>query len=145
MRRGEIYYIARRDTVGSELMKARPGVIVSNDSLNTSSPVVEVVYCTTKPKKDQPTHVEIETTGAPCVVLCEQIDSVSTALVGKRCGTCTDEEMAAIDRALLHSLGLDGCGRLDDEAQTLKEQIEALQAERDRYAKMLDNLLGTNV
>ena len=105
MRRGEIYYIARRDTVGSELMKARPGVIVSNDSLNTSSPVVEVVYCTTKPKKDQPTHVEIETTGAPCVVLCEQIDSVSTALVGKRCGTCTDEEMAAICMALHEHFG----------------------------------------
>lgn len=109
MKRGEIYYISRRDSliVGSEAAKSRPGVIVSNDRLNSTASVVEVVYLTTQPKKDLPTHVCLESTGVQSTALCEQIDHVSVNLLGDRCGTCTAEELQAIDRALLVSLGID--------------------------------------
>lgn len=58
MKRGEIYYIEStyRET-GSEQRGGRPAVIVSNDKNNENSEVVEVVYMTTKPKNDLPTHV----------------------------------------------------------------------------------------
>jgi len=107
MKRGEIYIIQRHDTVGHEIKKARPGVVVSNDALNATSPVVEVVYLTTQPKKDLPTHVTIRATGVVSTALCEHIDHVSTALVGKYLGECTEEEMRGIDVALLVSLGID--------------------------------------
>ena len=106
MRRGDIYYIQRHDTVGTEIMKARPGVIVSHDSLNATSEVVEVVYLTTAPKKTLPTHVSILSTGRPSTALCEHVDYVSTELVGDYCGRCTDEEMRAINTALIHALAL---------------------------------------
>lgn len=106
MKRGEIYYIARRDAIGAETMKARPGVIVSNDALNATSEVVEVVYLTTQPKKDAPTHVIVEATGCTSTAICEHIDHVSTLLIGDYCGTCSAEEIEAIDAALLHSLGV---------------------------------------
>ena len=106
MKRGDIYYIQRHDTVGMEIMKARPGVIVSRDRLNATSEVVEVVYLTTQPKKEMPTHVAIQSTGRPSTALCEHIDYVSIMLVGDYCGRCTDEEMAAIDTALMCSLNL---------------------------------------
>lgn len=106
MKRGEIYYIARRDAVGSETAKARPGVIVSHDILNATSKVVEVVYLTTAPKKEMPTHVTIQATGRTSTALCEHIDHVSTLLVGDYCGCCTEEEMDAIDIGLMRSLSL---------------------------------------
>lgn len=106
MRRGDIHYIQRHDTVGTEIMKARPGVIVSHDGLNATSDVVEVVYLTTQAKKDMPTHVPIQSTGRPSTALCEHIDYVSTQLVGDYCGRCTDEEMDAINTALRHALSL---------------------------------------
>lgn len=108
MKRGEIYYISRRANlnVGAEIAKARPAVIVSNNALNATAEVVEVVYLTTSPKKDLPEHVCINSTGVPSTVLCEQIDHVSVQLVDNYCGTCTEEEMAAIDQALLASLGI---------------------------------------
>ena len=106
MRRGEIYYISHRDGVGSEIAKARPGVIVSHDALNRTSEVVEVVYLTTQPKKNLPTHAEIMATGRPSVALCEQIDHVSVQLVGDYCGTCSAKEMDAINAAPMHSLSL---------------------------------------
>ena len=73
MKRGEIYYIEStyRET-GSEQRGGRPAVIVSNDKNNENSEVVEVVYMTTKPKNDLPTHVFIRSALSPSTVLCEQ-------------------------------------------------------------------------
>ena len=106
MKRGEVYFIARRHTVGCEIAKGRPAVIVSTDELNATSAVLEVVFLTTKPKRDMGTHTIVNATGRPSTACCEQISTVSKLLVGSYCGRCTDEEMKAIDRALMRSLGL---------------------------------------
>lgn len=150
MKRGEIYYIQRRDALvtGSEIAKARPAVIVSHNALNATSNVVEVVYLTTQPKKDLPTHAVINSSGVRSIALCEQIDHVSITLVGDYCGTCTEAEMADIDRALRQSLGLLDTGMApvkaadpDKIVAALEDQLRAMRAERDRYARMLDILM----
>ena len=63
--RGEIYYINNGSSgqIGSEIKKDRPAIIVSNDANNKYSSVVEVVFLTSKPKKELPTHVTIRSTG----------------------------------------------------------------------------------
>lgn len=145
MKRGEIYLIKRRDTIGSEITKTRPAVVVSNDGLNATSEVVEVVYLTTQPKKDMPTHVCIQATGIPSMAICEQIDSVSVQLVCGCVGRCSKEEMEAIDYGLLRSLGLydeKEATKLSEGEQWLVQELGKMQAERDRYAKMIDVLLG---
>lgn len=111
MKRGDIYYIAHRYTVGSEMAKGRPAVIVSADALNDTAEVVEVVFLTTKPKKEMPTHVGINSTRLPSTACCEQITTVSKELVGDYFGRCTEEEMAEINRALRRSLDI--CGAED--------------------------------
>lgn len=151
MKRGEIYYIANHNTYGAEMRKARPGIIVSNDTLNQASGVVEVVYLTTQPKKDMATHACINTTGRESTALCEQVDTVSVELLGDFCGTCTVDEMLAVDRALCASLDLKRAAAGSEptvakvatatESRLLRE-LEMVKAERDRYAKMLDKLFG---
>jgi len=90
MKRGEIYYIEStyRET-GSEQRGGRPAVIVSNDKNNENSEVVEVVYMTTKPKNDLPTHVFIRSALSPSTVLCEQVNSVSVKRIGTLIGKLT--------------------------------------------------------
>lgn len=107
MKKGDIYLIKRRDTIGAEIEKARPGVIVSNDALNHTSGVVMVVLLTTQPKRDTPTHVPIQSTGCESIALCEQISCVSTTLLGPVVGRCTPAEVQAIDDALRRTLALD--------------------------------------
>lgn len=144
MKRGEIYIIRRRDTIGAEIMKARPGVIVSNNAQNATSGTVCVIYLTTQPRKDLPTHACINATGVPSMALCEQIDSVSVKLIGERVGVCSKEEMEAIDRCLLRALGLTDekkATQLSEGEQRLMQELGKIQAERDRYARMLDRLL----
>lgn len=109
-KRGEIYYVIPDDdteSVGSEQCNHdRPAVIVSNDVGNKFSPIVEVVYLTTRPKKDLPTHVGIYTTVKPSTALCEQICTVSKMRLRKYVNECTEQEMDDIDKALLISLGI---------------------------------------
>lgn len=108
MKRGDIYYINSLYTEeGCEQRAGRPAVIVSNDMCNEFSQVVEVVYLTTQPKKDLPTHVFIRSSNCPSTVLCEQISSVSKDRIGEYIGKLTKLEQLAVDNALAISLGID--------------------------------------
>lgn len=145
MKRGDIYLVKRRDTLGAEITKTRPAVIVSNDALNASSQVVEVVYLTTQPKKELPTHATIHATGVTSTAICEQIDSVSLFLLCAQVGTCSEEEMTDIDRALMASLGLRDtkeATKLSECERRLIDELQRIRAERDRYAKIIDLLLA---
>ena len=71
IKRGDIWYIESGYSVGSEQRAGRPAIVVSSGT-------VEVVYLTTQPKRDLPTHVTISSLSRESTALCEQITSVST-------------------------------------------------------------------
>ncbi len=135
MKRGEIYYIEStyRET-GSEQRGGRPAVIVSNDKNNENSEVVEVVYMTTKPKNDLPTHVFIRSALSPSTVLCEQVNSVSVKRIGTLIGKLTKSELTAVGSALAISLGIDF---MDPDVEKIK-----LETERDLYRNLYNELLS---
>lgn len=105
--RGDIHYVDAAAAVGHEQQAGRPAVIVSNDKCNEHSPVLEVVYLTTATKTNLPTHVTIRSAPRVSTVLCEQVHSIDATRIGNFCGRCTEQELRAIDTALLISLGLD--------------------------------------
>lgn len=111
VKRGEIYYISRGGyNTGSEQQADRPGVIVSDDKNNKNSQTLEVVYLTTQPKNELPTHCTIRSTGRVSTVLCEQIHTVAVERIGKYIGVCTAQEMQNIDIGLMISIGLGDAG-----------------------------------
>lgn len=166
MKRGEIYYIkSTYQEEGSEQRGSRPAVIVSNDKNNENSSVVEVVYMTTQPKTDLPTHVITRSALAPSTILCEQIYSVSKSRVREFVGKLTKNELQALDTALAISLGLDFGAVMvaeptKEELEKLLESMKAtppqivtpdpaeanvelvkLETERDLYKKFNEDLL----
>jgi mRNA interferase MazF len=106
IRRGDIYWVEIKNAVGSEMDKDRPGIVVTCDELNESSPVVGVVYLSTSNRRELPEHVTIRSVEKPSTALCEQIYTVSKERLGKLCGRCTPEEMRRIDTALMIGLAL---------------------------------------
>lgn len=107
VKRGDIFYIANSKyyATNPENEAGRPGIVVSCDELNEHSPSVEVVYLTTKDKKPMPTHVPI-LCKINSTALCETIYTVSKDRLGDYVRTCSDKEMAAIDKGMLCSLGI---------------------------------------
>ena len=151
MKRGEIYYIERyqNEESGSEQHAGRPAIIVSNDKNNEFSETVEVVYLTTRPKNDLPTHCKIRSATRESIALCEQVTTVSVSRVGEYVGTCTDSEMRMLETALAISLCLDlsdpvpqkfGPREPDYDFVDLQETIR-IQAERDIYKALLEQLI----
>ncbi len=142
IRRGEIFYIARGGaTNGSEQFADRPAVVVSNDENNKHSGVIEVVYMTTQPKTDLPTHVTVRSTGRLSTVLCEQVSSVSTDRVNNYIGQVSEQEMKNIDIALMISLQLSGGGKTSKQYnETIQKQQEEIEYYRNKIQAMQQSL-----
>lgn len=138
IRRGEIFYIARGgDTSGSEQIAGRPAVVVSNDENNKYSGVIEVVYTTTQPKTDLPTHVTIRSTARISTALCEQVASVSVDRVMSYIGQASEQEMKSIDIALMISLQLSGDTKTSKQYnETIKKQQEEIEYYRSKIQAM---------
>lgn len=84
----------------------RTCIVVSNDTGNTHSPNVEVVYTTTKDKNNLPTHFMTNSTPEPSTVLCEEIMTVPKTNLTKYYGTLTMKEKCMLDKCLKVSIGL---------------------------------------
>ena len=124
--RGDIFYISPVAICGSEQRAGRPAVVVSNEKCNERSSVVEVVFLTTRDKTPLPTHAQVTSAGRQSLALCEQITSVSIERFGDYIGHVTEEELRAINRALLISLDLPAGGLT---VQADKPNEESLMAQ----------------
>ena len=136
VKRGEIYYISRGGyNTGSEQQADRPGVIVSNDKNNKNSQTLEVVYLTTQPKNELPTHCTIRS-GRVSTVLCEQIHTVDVKRIGKYIGVCTAQEMQNIDIGLMISIGLGDVGATKDKTVVADQKEEKKAEEKKTETKV---------
>ena len=102
IRRGDVVYVDDK----LHASKPRPAVIVSNNMCNTYSPMVTIVYLTTKPKKPLPTHTAI-LCKVPSTALCENIYTVSKTCLGSYVRSCTHSELKGLEQALCCSLAID--------------------------------------
>ena len=138
IKRGDIYYIRdTRQSVGSEQRADRPAVIVSNNTNNKHSGVFEVVYMTTQPKTDLPTHFIIASALKPSTVLCEQISSVYEERIGEWIGTLTPDEMKTLDQCLAVSIGIKADAQPAEEIESLRQQLEELEKGNKEFQEIM--------
>jgi mRNA interferase MazF len=110
-RRGEVYLVNFDPTVGAEIRKTRPALVLQNDVANRYSPVTIVAAITSHFEEPlYPTEVLIAVGEGgmyeDSAVLLNQIRSVDNRRLIKRLGSLSPLKMRAIDRALSISLGL---------------------------------------
>ena len=110
-KRGEVYRVSLDPTIGTEIAKTRPALIISNDIGNQFSERVVVAPITSQnTEKIYPFEVLISAgegglTQASKVLL-DQIRSIDKQRLKKQLGTLSSERMAAVDQALRLSLAL---------------------------------------
>lgn len=109
--RGEIYLVSFDPTVGAEIQKTRPALILQNNIANEHSPITIVAAITSQ--FDDPLYLTEVLVQAPeggltvdSVVLLNQIRSIDKQRLVKRLGKLTDETMALVNPAIQVSLGL---------------------------------------
>ena len=105
------YYADMEPHIGSEQGGKRPVVVLQNNIGNRHSPtlIVATVTTRTEKKKNQPTHVLVDSNPAfeePSMILLEQIFTIDKSRIERFMGYASKAEMLRIDMALLVSLAL---------------------------------------
>ncbi|RHZ35907.1 type II toxin-antitoxin system PemK/MazF family toxin [endosymbiont GvMRE of Glomus versiforme] len=77
VKRREVYWIDLGKTVGTEIRKIRPCIVITNNWLNTFHSRIVIIPMTSKPVPFVPFHLEINFAGKKSTILPEQIRSVS--------------------------------------------------------------------
>ena len=110
-KRGDVVVVDFDPTIGAEIRKRRPALVIQNDIDNRHSPITIVAALTSQVLDERyPTEVVLHPPEGgltrPSVVLLNQIRSVDKKRVVQRLGRLKPETMARVDRALRISLGL---------------------------------------
>jgi len=111
LKRGEIYLVNFDPTIGSEIKKTRPALILQNDISNQYSPITIVAAITSQfDSKLYPTEVFLSVKEGhlkvDSVVLLNQIRSIDKKRLVRMLGKVNQEVMAKVDKAIKISLGL---------------------------------------
>jgi mRNA interferase MazF len=94
--RGEIWWVALDPTLGSEIRKTRPCVVVSVKVLNERRRTVIVVPLSSSPKASPPILIPITCDGRPAVAVSDQIRAVAKERLLSPLGVVTEEELAML-------------------------------------------------
>ena len=106
-KRYDIHWVELDPARGSELRKTRPAVIVSLDVLNRVLETVVVCPLTSQLHPDWRTRVQVKVSGKHAEIAVDQIRTVSKRRLGKKLGSLSARDAAAL-RRLLGEMYADG-------------------------------------
>ncbi len=110
-RRGDVYLVGFDPSLGAEIKKTRPALVLQNDLGNRHSAITMVAAITSATAERRfPVQVAVKPPEGglqhPSVVQLNQIRSVDKRRLIRRLGRLTPRTMKAVDRATSISLGL---------------------------------------
>ena len=105
-RRGEIWWVRLDPTVGSEIKKSRPCLVISTNILNERRKTVVVIPLSSSPQASPPLLVPVSCAGRLAVAVVDQIRAVSKERFDRLVGSVSREQLNVVEESLRQILEL---------------------------------------
>ena len=106
MKRGEVWWVNFDPSVGGEIRKQRPAVIISNDAANKHLNRVQVVPLTSRVGRVYPSEAVVTLKGRQSKAMADQLTTVSKLRLINQAGRLTNADLWKVERAVRVQLGL---------------------------------------
>lgn len=106
MKRGEIWWVNLDPSIGTEIKKTRPAVIVSNDSANKFLNRVQIVPLTSKIEKCYPSEALVTVNNEKSKAMADQITTADKKRLKNLIGNISEKDMLAVEKAIKIQLAL---------------------------------------
>jgi mRNA interferase MazF len=105
-RRGEVWWVSFDPSVGGEIRKTRPAIVLSNNAANAALNRVIVVPLTSQTEKLYPGEAMVMLNGEQSKAKADQIATASKLRLRNRAGSLSSADLAAVEKAVLLQLGI---------------------------------------
>jgi len=105
--RGEVYWVNFEPSLGGEIKKTRPAIVLSNNAANTHLNRVQVVPITSNTDRLYPGEAFVSLNTDRRKAMADQLTTVSKQRLGGKIGTLSKEDVGRVEAAVLLQLGID--------------------------------------
>ena len=104
-RRGEVWWVAFDPSVGGEIQKTRPALIVSNNAANIALNRLLVIPLTSQAAKVYPGQAMVTLNGEPRKAMADQLTTASKKRLRAKLGELSASDVGVVESAILLQLG----------------------------------------
>lgn len=106
MRRGDVWWVSFDPSIGGEIRKRRPAIIISNDAANRNLNRVQVMPLTSRTERVYPSEAVVTVKRRKSKAMADQLTTVSKLRLVDQIGRLSARDMEKVEHAVMVQLAL---------------------------------------